>query len=133
MELAKTVKVEPNPESVRAARGLTEFEAETAFALSLVKEGRFSPKVIAKAKSQMIRKSGLMEFWQPADINSVGGLENLKSYIRNRADIQTGKRQSAKTKGRSPCWGAGDRKIALMQSDCDNTGLALDRAGHRHP
>jgi SpoVK/Ycf46/Vps4 family AAA+-type ATPase len=33
----------------------------------------------------MIRKSGLMEFWEPADINSVGGLENLKSYIRNRA------------------------------------------------
>jgi len=85
IELAKSVKVEPNPESVRAARGLTEFEAETAFALSLVKEGRFSSKVIAEAKSQMIRKSGLMEFWQPADINSVGGLENLKSYIRNRA------------------------------------------------
>src|SRR5208283_4248474 len=85
MELAKTVKVEPNPESVRAARGLTEFEAETAFALSLVREGRFSTRVIAEAKAQMIRKSGLMEFWQPADINSVGGLENLKSYIRNRA------------------------------------------------
>ena len=85
MELAKSVKVEPNLESVRAARGLTEFEAETAFALSLVKEGRFSPKVIAEAKAQMIRKSGLMEFWSPADINDVGGLENLKSYIRNRS------------------------------------------------
>src|SRR5208283_2110229 len=85
MELAKTVKVEPNPESVRAARGLTEFEAETAFALSLVKEGRFSAKVIAEAKAQMIRKSGLMDFWSPADINDVGGLENLKSYIRNRS------------------------------------------------
>ena len=85
IELAKTVNVEPNPESVRAARGLTEFEAETAFALSLVREGRFSTKVIAEAKTQMIRKSGLMEFWQPADINSVGGLEILKSYIRNRA------------------------------------------------
>jgi len=85
MELAKTVKVEPNPESVRAARGLTEFEAETAFALSLVKTGRFSSKVIGEAKAQMIRKSGLMEFWQPADIADVGGLENLKAYIRNRA------------------------------------------------
>jgi ATP-dependent 26S proteasome regulatory subunit len=85
MELAKSVKVEPNPESVRAARGLTEFEAETAFALSLVKTGRFSAKVIAEAKAQMIRKSGLMEFWQPADIADVGGLENLKSYIRNRS------------------------------------------------
>jgi len=85
MELAKSVKVEPNPESVRAARGLTEFEAETAFALSIVKEGRFSTKVIAEAKAQMIRKSGLMEFWEPADIADVGGLENLKAYIRNRA------------------------------------------------
>jgi len=85
MELAKTVKVEPNPESVRAARGLTEFEAETAFALSLVKTGRFSAKVIAEVKGQMIRKSGLMEFWEPADIADVGGLENLKAYIRNRA------------------------------------------------
>jgi len=85
MELAKSVKVEPNPESVRAARGLTEFEAETAFALSLVKTGRFSSKVIAEAKAQMIRKSGLMEFWEPADIADVGGLENLKAYIRNRA------------------------------------------------
>jgi AAA+ superfamily predicted ATPase len=85
MELAKSVKIEPNPESVRAAMGLTEFEAETAFALSLVKEGRFSPRIIAEAKAQMIRKSGLMEFWSPADINDVGGLENLKSYIRNRS------------------------------------------------
>lgn len=85
IELAKSVKVEPNPASVRAARGLTEFEAETAFALSLVKEGRFSTRVIAEAKAQMIRKSGLMEFWPPADISEVGGLENLKSYIRNRA------------------------------------------------
>ena len=85
LELAKSVKVEPNPEAVRAARGLTEFEAETAFALSLVKEGRFSSRVIAEAKAQMIRKSGLMEFWAPADIADVGGLENLKAYIRNRA------------------------------------------------
>jgi hypothetical protein len=85
VEIAKSVKVEPNPESVRAARGLTEFEAETAFALSLVKEGRFSSRIIAQAKAQMIRKSGLMEFWEPADISEVGGLESLKAYIRNRA------------------------------------------------
>jgi len=41
--------------------------------------------VIAEAKAQMIRKSGFMEFWEPADIADVGGLENLKAYIRNRA------------------------------------------------
>lgn len=85
IELARSVRVEPNPEAARAAMGLTEFEAETAFALSLIQEGKFSIKTIAEAKSQMIRKSGLMEFWEPAEIDDVGGLENLKSYIRNRS------------------------------------------------
>jgi AAA+ superfamily predicted ATPase len=84
-ELGKSVKVDPNPASVRAAKGLTEFEAETAFALSLIKEGRFSTKVISQAKAQMIRKSQLMEFWEPTEIADVGGLENLKKYIQNRA------------------------------------------------
>ena len=65
--------------------GLTEFEAETAYALSLIRSGRFSTRVISEAKSQMIRKSGLMEFWSPADINDVGGLGNLKAFIQNRA------------------------------------------------
>ena len=84
-ELGKGVNVPPNVESVKAAKGLTEFEAETAFALSLVREGKFSSKVISEAKAQMIRKSLLMEFWEPADISEVGGLDNLKTYIRNRA------------------------------------------------
>ncbi len=100
VELAKSVKVEPNPEAVRAARGLTEFEAETAFALSLVKEGRFSVKVIAEAKAQMIRKSGLMEFWEPASIEDVGGLDNLKTFIRNRSKaFLPGNRNLPKPKG----------------------------------
>lgn len=100
VELGKSVRVEPNVDSVKAARGLTEFEAETAFALSLIREGCFSPKVIAGAKGQMIRKSGLMEFWEPADINDVGGLENLKAYIRNRAKaFQPGNEQLPRPKG----------------------------------
>jgi hypothetical protein len=100
LELAKSVRVEPNPDAVRAAMGLTEFEAETAFALSLIREGRFSTKVITEAKSQMIRKSGLMEFWEPADINEVGGLKNLKAYIRNRSKaFQVGNSQLPRPKG----------------------------------
>jgi len=39
-ELGESVNVEVNMEAVEAARGLTEFEAETAFALSLVIEKR---------------------------------------------------------------------------------------------
>lgn len=79
------VEIAADLPSARAAKGLTEFEAETAFALSLVREGRFNPKVITAVKAQMIRKSGLMEFWEPASISDVGGLESLKTYIRNRA------------------------------------------------
>lgn len=84
-ELASSMNVPVNPASVRAAKGLTEFEAETAFALSLIKERRFSTTVISQAKAQMIRKSQLMEFWEPTEIADVGGLENLKKYIKNRA------------------------------------------------
>jgi AAA+ superfamily predicted ATPase len=84
-ELGKQTNIEPNRNAARCAMGLTEFEAETAYALSLIRKGRFSSSVISEVKSQMIRKSGLMEFWSPADINDVGGLENLKAFIRNRA------------------------------------------------
>ena len=40
--------------------------------------------MISAAKGQMIRKSGLMEFWEPAHIQDVGGLGNLKQYIESR-------------------------------------------------
>ena len=86
--------------TARAAKGLTEFEAETAFALSLVKQGRFSQRVITEVKAQMIRKSGLMEFWEPADLRQVGGLANLKAYIANRAKaFQPGGGNLPKPKG----------------------------------
>lgn len=84
-ENGDAVEISVDENTARAAMGLTEFEAETAFALSLVKRGRFSQRVIAEVKAQMIRKSGLMEFWEPADIKEVGGLANLKAYIANRA------------------------------------------------
>jgi len=84
-EQGSPIEVAADPVSARAAKGLTEFEAETAFALSLVREGRFNPKVITQVKAQMIRKSGLLEFWEPAAIADVGGLDSLKGYIRNRA------------------------------------------------
>ncbi len=96
----KELRVETDLASARTARGLTEFEAETAFALSLVREGKFSHRVIAEVKGQMIRKSGLMEFWEPADIADVGGIENLKAYIRNRAAaFQSGNEHLPRPKG----------------------------------
>jgi hypothetical protein len=83
-ELGESVGVQANTEAVEAARGLTEFEAETAFALSLVIKKQFCPEVITEQKKQMIRRSGLMEFWPPVPIDQVGGLNLFKHYLTNR-------------------------------------------------
>jgi SpoVK/Ycf46/Vps4 family AAA+-type ATPase len=83
-ELGQSVGVYANREAVEAARGLTEFEAETAFALSLVIKKEFCPEVITEQKKQMIRRTGLMEFWPPVPIDQVGGLEQFKQYLSNR-------------------------------------------------
>jgi len=59
-------------------------KSETAFALSLVLEKRFCAKVITDQKMQMIRRTGLMEFWPPVALDQVGGLDHLKQYLVNR-------------------------------------------------
>ena len=84
-EIGETTNIRTNRKASRLATGLTEFQAETAFSLSLVKKGYFSSKVITEAKAQMIKKSGLLELYPPADMQNVGGLKRLKSYIQNRA------------------------------------------------
>ena len=83
-ELAESVGVEVVEDSVDAALGLTEFESETAFALSLVLEKRFCAQVITEQKMQMIRRTGLMEFWPPVPVDQVGGLDLFKQYLSNR-------------------------------------------------
>lgn len=83
-ELGASVGVDVVEEAVEAALGLTEFESETAFALSLVLKKRFCAKVITDQKMQMIRRTGLMEFWPPVSLDLVGGLALLKQYLVNR-------------------------------------------------
>ena len=83
-ELGESVGVDVNPAAVEAACGLTEFEAETAFAFSLVEKKSFCPEIVTTQKMQMIRRTGLMEFWPPAPVDQVGGLEPFKQYIINR-------------------------------------------------
>jgi len=83
-ELVKPVNVKPNKAASRAAKGLTEFQAECSYALSIIQTGYVSTKVVTNSKAQMIRKSGLMEFWTPESIKNVGGLGNLKSFIESR-------------------------------------------------
>jgi len=98
-ELAKPVNVKPNKAASRAAKGLTEFQAECSYALSIIKKGYCSTQVVTESKSQLIKKSGLMEFWTPESIKNVGGLGNLKQFIESRKHAFDADSKMPKPKG----------------------------------
>ena len=115
-ELGESVGVEVVEEAVEAALGLTEFESETAFALSLVLKKRFCAKVITDQKMQMIRRTGLMEFWPPVPLDLVGGLDLLKQYLVNRKKaFEPGNEHLPKTESPSAGGHPRNRKIPFLQ------------------
>ena len=83
-ELAGSV-AKPDRQSAYSAKGLTEFEAEGAFALSLFQHRSFSAQTVAVVKEQLIRKSGMLECYAPVPASELGGLDPLKAYITSRA------------------------------------------------
>lgn len=70
---------------LKAAQGLTAMEAENVFAKSLVEKRTFDVHVILSEKEQIIRKSGILEYF-PADerFADVGGLDVLKDWMQKR-------------------------------------------------
>lgn len=72
----------------KAALGLTLQEAENAFALAMVQNGRLDiddVDVILEEKRQIIKKMELLEFVKSElDMDDIGGLENLKRWLRKR-------------------------------------------------
>jgi len=77
---------------VEAALGLTEREAEDAFALSLVQTkrvggtARFDARVIAAQKAAAVNKGGMLEVYDPTyTLDDVGGLGELKNWFTLRA------------------------------------------------
>jgi hypothetical protein len=75
-----------------AASGLTRGEAESAYSLSLVRYGRIQPDAIWELKSQMLKKSGLLEMYRgDADFESLGGLSALKSFCKRALSRSTAK------------------------------------------
>ena len=68
-----------------AALGLTEAEARAVFDKTSVKDKRFAIPTILREKKHIIRKSGILEFYE-ADrgLDSVGGLVTLKDWLKKR-------------------------------------------------
>ncbi len=66
-----------------AAAGLTRYEAENAFSLSLVRSGRVTPDAIWDIKTQTLKKSGLLSLYRGGeDFSSLGGLAALKAFCK---------------------------------------------------
>ncbi len=75
-----------------AAQGLTLKEAENVFAKTLVRDGRLDGNdisVVLSEKKQIIRKSGLLEFYESQDsISQVAGLDSLKQWLTSADGVQ---------------------------------------------
>jgi AAA+ superfamily predicted ATPase len=75
---------------VRAAGGLTTMEAENAFALSLIETGFIQPSLVAREKAHALKSGGLLEVIDTdATLDDIGGLENLKAWLVQRAEAFT--------------------------------------------
>ncbi|MCE9553867.1 MAG: AAA family ATPase [Planctomycetes bacterium] len=64
-----------------SACGLTRFEAENAFALSLVRHQGIHPETIWELKSQLLKKSGLVSLHRGSErFADLGGLDAIKAF-----------------------------------------------------
>jgi hypothetical protein len=73
---------------LRAASGLTFDEAERIFRAAALRPGGLSAdaaRLVAESKSQVIRKSGVLEYYHQCETAAdVGGLGNLQDWFRER-------------------------------------------------
>ncbi len=66
-----------------AAAGLTRYEAESAYSLSLVRHGKLQAETLWELKSQMLKKSGLVQLYRGREtFADLGGLEALKAFCK---------------------------------------------------
>src|SRR5207248_571472 len=88
-EIARGIAVEDGemPESqelqtvLDAACGLTRYEAEGAFSLSIAREGRLAPSTLWELKCQTLKKSGLLQLHRGNEqLDDLGGLTALKAF-----------------------------------------------------
>ncbi len=74
---------------LRSARGLTLKEAENVFAKTLVNNGKLDAadvSVVFSEKRQIIRKNGLLEYYDSADkFEDIAGLDHLKLWLSKRS------------------------------------------------
>jgi hypothetical protein len=95
-EIAQGIATEPGElpggseleQLLDAAGGLTRYEAEAAFSLSLVREGRLTSPTLWEQKANILKKSNLLTLHRGGeDFTNLGGLAALKAFTK-RALLQ---------------------------------------------
>ena len=78
---------------LRAALGLTKDEAEKVYRKAQVTKGRLTEDevdIVLSEKKQLIRRNGILEYMEEdATIDAVGGLEELKKWLKQRSNAFT--------------------------------------------
>jgi len=95
LDLNKTRRIttETREKLLKAALGLTRDEAEKVYRKAQVTAGRLTEEevdIVLSEKKQLIRRNGILEYIEEDEtIESVGGLEELKRWLKQRSDAFT--------------------------------------------
>jgi hypothetical protein len=83
-----------------AACGLTRYEAEGAFSLSIVRHGQLEPETIWELKTQLLLKSGLLSLHRGGErFEHLGGLDALKAFCLRALRSRTSRQRRPQARG----------------------------------
>ncbi|MEM8720595.1 MAG: AAA family ATPase [Cyanobacteria bacterium P01_G01_bin.39] len=87
------LNTETREKLLKAALGLTKDEAEKVYRKAQVKAGQLTEsevEIVLSEKKQLIRRNGILEYIEEDEtIDSVGGLEELKRWLKQRSNAFT--------------------------------------------
>jgi hypothetical protein len=113
---------------IDASAGLTRYEAEGAFSLSLARHGRLAPQAVWELKEGMLTKSGLLSLHRGSEtFADLGGLDALKGFCTRV--LRPGRGGKARPRGVLLLSPPGCGKSALCKALGNETGrptLILD-------
>jgi len=90
---ARRTTTETREKLLKAALGLTHDEAEKVYRKAQVKAGRLTEAevdIVLSEKKQLIRRNGILEYIEEDEtLDAVGGLEELKRWLKQRSNAFT--------------------------------------------
>jgi SpoVK/Ycf46/Vps4 family AAA+-type ATPase len=89
----RRISTETREKLLKSALGLTKDEAEKVYRKAQVTKGQLTESevdIVLSEKKQLIRRNGILDYLEEDDtIDSIGGVEELKKWLRQRANAFT--------------------------------------------